>query len=146
MIGEIDHTRDRAETAGADRKINDPDEKPRATRDFGDAVQIPPDNGAGGGSEQRKKRIDDRSDPAWVWADETKLPEGRQIHIRKGEKSAKIQEFAGMFKRVAEMLKHDGPNKSNRADDQDVVGRSVGAGAEMSEDPSRQHVVAAHSE
>ena len=76
---------------------------------------------------------------------EGELPKGRQIHIHEGEKGPKIEEFPRMLEGVANMLKGDGANKSDRANDQDVISRSGGTGAQVGEDFSWQHVVAAHA-
>jgi hypothetical protein len=49
---EIDLARGRAESLRVDREIYNPNDQPPASGNFGNDVQIPPDDAAEGGSEQ----------------------------------------------------------------------------------------------
>src|SRR5438552_5485407 len=110
-------------------------------------MQVEPDQAAESKTDQRQNRIAQQTPlAAGLLSDHRKLPEAGEVDAHECEKRAEIQQFACVFVRTADVVKHHGAKKCESANQQDVIGRSAAAGLEIAKKLSRQNAIAPHAE
>src|SRR5207248_6411825 len=139
------HRRSSAKSARGERQVAKPNREPDTSDGLRQRIQVPPDQRA---ESETAERQDDIRKYALTPGPthHSKLPECGDIDAHKGQKSAKIEQFAGVFVGVADVIEDYGAEKAQAADDENVVSRSAASRAQMRENAPRKDVIAPHSE
>src|SRR6266568_5967112 len=134
----INHHRPLAETSSFDPYVHETDDKPDSADDFGDGVQVDPDDSAKYKTEQRQEPVREEARRLSVYSSNAELPERGEVDAHEGEEGAEVEQLAGVLVGVADIVQAHRASKGEGADEDDVVGRRTRLGAQIAEQPFRQ--------